>query len=124
MGMDKHPSYYYTPEEWSRLGMMGPLPDERNKLLQRELVEMKLNEVETKRGPVQGHGYCWRVTDAGGNVGFLCTKNVGVGEWSRSASGREPGKQVFYFIDKNTGKETDFESEKQALETLTKIPWE
>ena len=22
--------YYYTPNEWSRLGMQGPLPDERN----------------------------------------------------------------------------------------------
>ncbi len=22
--------YYYTPAEWSRLGMWGPLPDERN----------------------------------------------------------------------------------------------
>ena len=22
--------YYYTPKEWSRLGMWGPLPDERN----------------------------------------------------------------------------------------------
>ena len=22
--------YYYTPSEWSRLGMWGPLPDERN----------------------------------------------------------------------------------------------
>ena len=28
---DKKPSYYYyTPTEWSRLGMQGPLPDERN----------------------------------------------------------------------------------------------
>ena len=28
---DKKPSYYYyTPKEWSRLGMWGPLPDERN----------------------------------------------------------------------------------------------
>ena len=28
---DKKPSYYYyTPTEWSRLGMWGPLPDERN----------------------------------------------------------------------------------------------
>ena len=25
--------YYYTPNEWSRLGMWGPLPDERNSLL-------------------------------------------------------------------------------------------
>ena len=22
--------YYYTPSEWSRLGMWGPLPDDRN----------------------------------------------------------------------------------------------
>ena len=22
--------YYYTPNEWSRLGMQGPLPDKRN----------------------------------------------------------------------------------------------
>ena len=22
--------YYYTPDEWSSLGMWGPLPDERN----------------------------------------------------------------------------------------------
>ena len=22
--------YYYTPSEWSRLGMQGPLPDDRN----------------------------------------------------------------------------------------------
>ena len=22
--------YYYTPSEWSRQGMLGPLPDERN----------------------------------------------------------------------------------------------
>ena len=22
--------YYYTPDEWSRQGMWGPLPDERN----------------------------------------------------------------------------------------------
>ena len=51
-------------------------------------------------------------------------KTVGVGEWSRSARGREPGKQVFYFVNKSTGEEIDFESEKQALETLTKIPWE
>ena len=119
-----HPSYYYTPDEWSRLGMMGPLPDERNSLLQRELTEMKITEVEAKRGPVNNHGWCWRVTDADGNEGFLCTKNVGQGEWSRSASGREPGKQVFYFVNKNTGKETDFENEQQALDTLTKIPWE
>ena len=28
--LDKPPSYYYTPQEWSRLGMWGPLPDERN----------------------------------------------------------------------------------------------
>ena len=28
---DKKPSYYYyTPTEWSRLGMQGSLPDERN----------------------------------------------------------------------------------------------
>ena len=28
---DKKPSYYYyTPTEWSRLGMWGPLPDDRN----------------------------------------------------------------------------------------------
>ena len=28
---DKKPSYYYyTPQEWSRLGMQGSLPDERN----------------------------------------------------------------------------------------------
>ena len=28
---DKKPSYYYyTSTEWSRLGMWGPLPDERN----------------------------------------------------------------------------------------------
>ena len=27
---NKLPSYYYTPQEWSRLGMWGPLPDERN----------------------------------------------------------------------------------------------
>jgi len=27
---NKPPSYYYTPQEWSRLGMWGPLPDERN----------------------------------------------------------------------------------------------
>jgi len=28
---DKKPSYYYyTPTEWSRLGMWGSLPDERN----------------------------------------------------------------------------------------------
>ena len=28
---DKKPSYYYyTPTEWSRLGMQGALPDERN----------------------------------------------------------------------------------------------
>ena len=25
--------YYYTPDEWSRLAMWGPLPDERNSLL-------------------------------------------------------------------------------------------
>ena len=25
--------YYYTPNEWSRLGMWGPLPNERNRLL-------------------------------------------------------------------------------------------
>ena len=25
--------YYYTPDEWSRQGMWGPLPDERNSLL-------------------------------------------------------------------------------------------
>ena len=119
-----HPSYYYTPDEWSRLGMMGPLPDERNSLLQRELTEMKITEVEAKRGPVNNHGWCWRAIDSDGNEGFLCTKNVGQGEWSRSASGREPGKQVFYFVNKNTGKETDFENEQQALDTLTKIPWE
>ena len=122
--MFHHPSYYYTPQEWSRLGMMGPLPDERNRLLQRELAEMKITEVQAKRGPVRNHGWCWRVTDSDGDEGFLCTKTVGVGEWSRSASGREPGKQVFYFVNKNTGKEIDFESEQQALETLTKIPWE
>ena len=28
---DKKPSYYYyTPSEWSRLGMQGALPDDRN----------------------------------------------------------------------------------------------
>ena len=28
---DTKPSYYYyTPTEWSRLGMWGPLPDDRN----------------------------------------------------------------------------------------------
>jgi len=26
-------AYYYTPDEWSRLAMWGPLPDERNSLL-------------------------------------------------------------------------------------------
>ena len=26
-------AYYYTPDEWSRQGMWGPLPDERNSLL-------------------------------------------------------------------------------------------
>jgi len=26
-------AYYYTPDEWSRQGMCGPLPDERNSLL-------------------------------------------------------------------------------------------
>ena len=124
MAMDKDPGYYYTPNEWARLGMQGPLPDERNRLLQRELAEMKITEVQAKRGPVRNHGWCWRVTDSDGNEGFLCTKTVGVGEWSRSARGREPGKQVFYFVNKSTGEEIDFESEKQALETLTKIPWE
>ena len=115
-------NYYYTPDEWSRLGTMGPLPDERNSLLQRN--KMKITEVEAKRGPVHNHGWCWRVTDSDGNEGFLCTKDVSQGDWSRSARGREPGKQVFYFVNKNTGKETDFENEQQALETLTKIPWE
>ena len=27
---NKPPSYYYTPQEWARLGMQGSLPDERN----------------------------------------------------------------------------------------------
>ena len=27
---NKPPSYYYPHQEWSRLGMWGPLPDERN----------------------------------------------------------------------------------------------
>ena len=25
--------YYYTPSEWSRQGMWGPLPDDRNSLM-------------------------------------------------------------------------------------------
>lgn len=29
----KPPSWYYTENEWSRLGMLGPLPPERNKQL-------------------------------------------------------------------------------------------
>ncbi len=28
-----HSDYYYTESEWSRLGMWGPLPPERNKQL-------------------------------------------------------------------------------------------
>ena len=127
MVINPNNSYYYTPEEWSRLGMQGPLPDERNILLQRN--NMKLNEVETKRGPVRNHGYCWRVTREVGNneteEGFLCTKNVGQGEWSRSARGREPGKQVFYFVSKSTGQEIDYGSEQDALDAgINKIPWE
>jgi len=31
--VDKPPEYYYTENEWSRLGMLGPLPPERNKQL-------------------------------------------------------------------------------------------
>ena len=26
-------AYYYTPDEWSRQGMWGPLPDDRNSLM-------------------------------------------------------------------------------------------
>ena len=29
----KSPDWYYTENEWSRLGMQGPLPPERNKQL-------------------------------------------------------------------------------------------
>ena len=32
-GYSKRPEYYYTEQEWSRLGMQGPLPPERNKQL-------------------------------------------------------------------------------------------
>ena len=44
--------YYYTPSEWSRLGMWGPLPDERNSLLgakQDRLTDENLQEdLDTK----------------------------------------------------------------------------
>jgi len=44
--------YYYTPNEWSRLAMWGPLPDERNSLLgtnQDRLTDENLQEdLDTK----------------------------------------------------------------------------
>ena len=44
--------YYYTPSEWSRLGMWGPLPNERNSLLgakQDRLTDENLQEdLDTK----------------------------------------------------------------------------
>ena len=50
--VDRPPGYYYTPNEWSRLGMWGALPDERNSLLganQDRLTDENLQEdLDTK----------------------------------------------------------------------------
>ena len=45
--------YYYTPNEWSRQGMWGPLPDERNTELRgvkqdRQTDETLFEESDTK----------------------------------------------------------------------------
>ena len=45
--------YYYTPSEWSRLGMWGPLPDDRNTELRwvkqdRQTDETLFEESDTK----------------------------------------------------------------------------
>ena len=45
--------YYYTPSEWSRQGMWGPLPDERNTELRgvkqdRQTDETLFEESDTK----------------------------------------------------------------------------
>ena len=45
-------AYYYTPDEWSRQGMWGPLPDERNSLRgvkqHRQTDETLFEESDTK----------------------------------------------------------------------------
>ena len=45
-------TYYYTPDEWSRQGMWGPLPDDRNSLMgvkqQRRTDETLSEESDTK----------------------------------------------------------------------------
>ena len=115
MGMDKHPSYYYTREEWSRLGMMGPLPDERNKLLQRELAEMKIKQVTTEGRVNLGktHGFCWIATDAGGNKGFLCHRRKQKdGEFGITGRERPPGE--YYFVKQDGGDETTYDTEEAA----------
>lgn len=110
-----HPSYYYTPEEWSRLGMMGPLPDERNSLLQRN--NMKLNEVEDPRPGLwkdahnhlgfdngkayRVNSYCWQAewNEDTEEIGNLCTRREKEGgDWSRSASGKEDGETEYVFV--------------------------
>ena len=120
MGMDKDPGYYYTHEEWSRLGMMGPLPDGRNKLLQRELAEMKINEVaepgRRRIGGLEGvlrygnngkvyrvNDHCWYVKK-GEQEGLLCDrKEREGGDWSRSGRGKVDGPVEFVFVSRETG---------------------
>jgi len=110
--------YYYTPEEWSRLGMMGPLPDERNSLLQRN--NMKITEVaEPSMRPVEGiesilrygddgkvynvNSQCWKA-EYKGQDGFLCDRREREGgEYSRSGRGKEDGPVEFVFVSKETG---------------------
>ena len=115
MAMDKHPGYYYTPNEWARLGMQGPLPDERNRLLQRDLAEMKINEVEEPgRRPVpvdsvlryddngkvyRVNPYCW-YAKKGEQNGLLCDRREkDGGGWSRSARGKEDGPTEYVFVE-------------------------
>ena len=116
MAMDKHPGYYYTPNEWARLGMQGPLPDERNRLLQREFAEMKINEVaEPVRRRIGGlesvlrygnngkvyrvNDHCWYVKK-GEQEGLLCDRREREGgDWSRSARGKEDGPTEYVFVE-------------------------
>ena len=39
--------YYYTEAEWSRLGMWGPLPPERNWQLQRQLLKNEGGDLDS-----------------------------------------------------------------------------
>ena len=45
-GYGRQPEYYYTENQWSRLGMQGPLPPERNLELQKQLLTNEGGETD------------------------------------------------------------------------------